>query len=45
MSIMKKVVLARNLFIQNILKEVGDCVERYWDYMLDVMILNYQEIG
>jgi len=45
MSIMKKVVLARNLFTENILKDVGDCVERYWDYMLDVMILNCQDIG
>lgn len=42
---MKKVVLARNIFIQDILKDVGECVERYWDYMLDVMTLNWQETG
>ena len=45
MLIMKKVVLARNIFIQDILKDVGECVERYWDYMLDVMTLNWQETG
>lgn len=29
----------------NIIKKSGRVCEKYWDYLLDVMTLNWQEIG